>query len=97
MSNKLDEPLEPSVARRLIRSILAVGSVRFSRHALEEMAKDALAEVDIVNVLRGGVVDPGELENGSWRYRARTQPIAVIASFRSETSLVVVTAWRFLR
>lgn len=95
MSNGLEEPLEPSAAKDLIRSILADGSVRFSRHALEEMEKDALSEIDITNVLRGGAVDPAEFENGSWRYRVRTQRIAVVIAFRSEESLVVVTAWRF--
>ncbi len=60
------------------------------------MAKDGLAEIDVVNVLRGGVVEPGEWENGSWRYRVRTSRIAVVAAFRSETMLVVVTAWRLV-
>jgi hypothetical protein len=32
--------------------------------------------VDETNVLRGGVVDPAEFENGSWRYRVRTACIA---------------------
>jgi hypothetical protein len=50
--------------------------------------------VDVTNVLRGGVVDPAEFENGSWRHRVRTARIAVIVAFRSETELRVVTAWR---
>lgn len=95
MSNGLDEPLDPPAARPLIRSILSDGSVSFSRHALEEIENDALSEVDVTNVLRGGTVDPAEFENGSWRYRVRTQRIGVVIAFRSETSLVVVTAWRF--
>lgn len=94
LSNGLDEPLDPPAARALIRSILADGSVRFSRHGLDEMAKDCLSELDVTNVLRGGSVDPAEFEHGSWRYRVRTQRIAVVIAFRSETSLVVVTAWR---
>jgi hypothetical protein len=94
LSNGLDEPLDPAAARALIRSILADGSVRFSRHALEEMQKDGLAEIDVVNVLRGGAVDPAEFENGTWRYRVRSQRIVVVIAFRSKTSLVVVTAWR---
>ncbi len=65
LSNNLDEPLDPSEARALIRSIVSDGSVRFSRHALEEMEKDELSEVDVTNVLRGGAVDPVEFENGS--------------------------------
>jgi hypothetical protein len=90
----LDEPLQPTAARALIRDILANGSVTFSKHAREEMEKDKLTFVDVTNVLRGGVVDPAELENGSWRYRVRTARIAVIVAFRSETELRVVTAWR---
>jgi len=91
----LVEPLSPPEARRLIRAILDSGSVAFSKHAEEEMAKDNVTIVDVANVLRGGVVDPGEYENGSWRYRVRTARIAVIVAFRSETELRVVTAWRF--
>jgi hypothetical protein len=53
-----------------------------------------LTMVDVTNVLRGGVVDPAEFENGSWRHRVRTARIAVIVAFRSETELRVVTAWR---
>ncbi|HSO34725.1 MAG TPA: DUF4258 domain-containing protein [Labilithrix sp.] len=91
----LVEPLSPPEARRLIRDIIENGSVSFSKHAEEELAKDNLTMVDATNVLRGGVVDPGELENGTWRYRVRTVRIAVIVAFRSETELRVVTAWRF--
>jgi hypothetical protein len=90
----LVEPLDPPAAKQLVRDILANGSVGFSKHALEEMEKDTLTAVDVNNVLRGGVVDPAELENGSWRYRSRTARIAVIFAFRSETELRSVTAWR---
>jgi hypothetical protein len=89
------EPVSPPEARRLIREIIENGAVSLSKHAQEEMGKDNLTMVDVANVLRGGVVDPGELENGSWRYRVRTARIAVIVAFRSETELRVVTAWRF--
>lgn len=91
----LEEPFSPAKARWLIREIIENGSLSFSRHAEEEMVKDELTMVDTTNVLRGGVVDPGEFENGSWRYRVRTARIAVIVAFRSEAELRVVTAWRF--
>lgn len=91
------EPLAPPHAKQVIRSILVDGEVRFSRHALEEMQKDGLAEIDCVNVLRGGVVEPAEWESGSWRYRVTTNLIVVVAAFRSEAQLVVVTAWRLRR
>ena len=73
---------------------MATGRVVFSRHALEEMAKDRLSDGDVAAVLRGGVVEPAELERGSWRYRMRAGPVYVVVTFRSETEIVVVTAWR---
>jgi hypothetical protein len=90
----LAEPLSPPEARRLIREIIENGSVSFSKHAEEELAKDGLTMVDATNVMRGGVVEPGELENGSWRYRMRTARMVVVVAFRSEAELRVVTAWR---
>jgi hypothetical protein len=86
--------LEPARARQLIRNILNSGTASFSGHALEEMAKDDLTTVDCTNVLRGGVVETPEFERGTWRYRVRTNRIYVVVTFRSETQLVVVTAWR---
>jgi hypothetical protein len=56
----LDEPLNPAAAKRLIRGIIQAGTVSLSKHAQEEMAKDDLNLVDCVNILRGGVVAPGE-------------------------------------
>jgi hypothetical protein len=97
LSTMIGEPLNPAQARQLIRNIIAAGEVRFSGHAFEEMAKDDLSTVDCTNVLRGGVVEPPEWERGSWRYRVRTNRIYVVISFRSETQLVVVTAWRLQR
>lgn len=90
----MKEPLKSPNARKLIQEIRSRGSVVLSRHAREEMAKDQLDAVDVDNVLRGGVVEPGEYENGSWRYRVRTDRITVVIAFRSESELVVVTAWR---
>jgi hypothetical protein len=90
----LREPLSPPAARKLIRAILAEGTVNFSVHGRKEMADDHLTEIDVVNVLRGGVVEPAEWEQGSWRYRVRTARMVVVIAFRSETMLVAVTAWR---
>jgi hypothetical protein len=90
----LKEPLDPIAAKALIKSILKNGEVTFSEHALEEMAKDELTTVDCVNVLRAGVVEAPEFERGSWRYRTRTNRIYVVAAFRSEQHLKIVTAWR---
>ena len=89
--------LVPATVKRFILRILEVGTVSFSSHALDEMRKDKLTTVDCSNVLRGGVVEPGELERGSWRYRVKTNTICVVVALRSETELVVVTAWRIRR
>ena len=90
----MDEPLSPPAARKLVQQIVAARGVVFSRHALEEMAKDGLSDGDAAAVLRGGVVEPAELERGSWRYRMRAGRVYVVVTFRSEAELVVVTVWR---
>jgi hypothetical protein len=38
-----------------------------------------------------------ELERGSWRYRVRAQNVYAVVSFRSDSSAIVVTAWRSIR
>lgn len=88
------EPLQLHAARKLFHKILSEGQVRFSGHSLEEMKKDDLSTQDCLNVLRGGVVEPPELRDGTWRYRVRTARICVVVAFRSETACVVVSAWR---
>ncbi len=90
----MDEPLAPEAARRLIREILSPGRFTYSRHAREELLADDLTTVDCENVLRGGVVRPGEYAHGTWRYRVETSKITVVVAFRSEQELLVVTAWR---
>jgi DNA-binding transcriptional regulator YiaG len=61
----LREPLSPNDARRLVRQALDAGAVAFSKHGREEMAKDGIDEQDVAGVLRGGVVEPAELEHGT--------------------------------
>jgi hypothetical protein len=90
----VEEPLNPPEAKRLIMEIIKTGTYWTSQHAEEELAKDRLTQVDAVNVLRGGVVEPAEWENGSWRYRVRTARMVVVVAFDSETELVIVTGWR---
>lgn len=86
-----------SEARKLLRDILASGVLHFSDHAKREMAKDRLTTPDAVNVLRAGVVEPSEFENGSWRHRVKTHSICVVMTLGSETEATVVTAWRIGR
>ncbi len=50
--------------------------------------------IDVINVLRGGVVAPPELIDGTYRYQVRTNKIVVVIAFASETALRIVTAWR---
>ena len=92
--SSLTEPLRPAEARKLLRAILASGEVAFSSHALDEMEQDGISQVEAIDVLRSGVVEPAEFERGSWRYRVHARRIYVVAAFRSEVAAVVVTAWR---
>jgi hypothetical protein len=95
VSEKLEEPLNPSAAKKLILKMLSDGTYFLSfPHCEEEMAKDKLIIGDVINVLRGGVVEPAELIKGSWRYRVRTTKIFAVVSFVSSDSMCVVTAWR---
>jgi hypothetical protein len=89
-------PYKPARAKQLIRDILANGVVSFSKHAMVELKNDKLETTDCVNVLRGGVVEPPELINGTWRYRVVTRLICVVISFPDEDEVRVVTAWRTL-
>jgi hypothetical protein len=89
------EPLPPATVKRLLVSLLAAGTLAFTKHAYGEMAKDNLTEIDVRNTLKGGMARPGELVSGTWRYRVETSRMAAVVTFRSATHAVVVTAWRF--
>lgn len=84
----------------MLRRLLEEGETTWTTHAKKELEKDHLTMVDAVNVMRGGTVEEAELENGSWRYRVRTQHITVVVAFEGDedtdmaTEIVVVTAWR---
>lgn len=67
----------------------------FAPHAQEAMGDDGLTAVDVENVLRAGWVEVSEYERGEWRYRVRTNRIAVIIALDGQTELTVVTVWRF--
>lgn len=90
----MQEPLSPPDARKLAQEILAGGGVRYSKHALDEMDADGLTREQVHQVLRGGIVEPAELERGTFRYRIRAGNIMVVVAFRSEVLIIVVTAWR---
>ena len=90
----MHEPLAPSAVKALLVKILEHGMVEFSGHARKEMEADKITEGEVVGVLRGGVVEVGELERGLWRYRVRRSGTYVVVAFRGEGWTVVVTAWR---
>ena len=90
----MNEPLLATEVRRLARAIVATGTVIYTSHALEEMAQDKLTKADVEGVLRGGSAGEGEWEHGSWRYQMWTRGIVIVIAFRSESVLVLVTAWR---
>jgi hypothetical protein len=97
MSCVVNEPLSPTDAKAAIRRILSEGVLAYSGHARREMSSDEygpISELDVTNVLRGGVPRPAELENGTWRYRFETSRFVVVVAFRDELRAVVVTAWR---
>jgi hypothetical protein len=93
-ANGLDEPLPPGAAKIHLRAALASGAVSFSGHALGEMRNDGITEDEALAVLRGGVVEPAELERGSWQHRVRAGRVFVVITFRAADRVAVVTAWR---
>ena len=91
------EPMLPGEARKRIRTVLAEGEVVFTSHALEEMKHDGISQAKVIDVLRGGVVEPAEFERGSWRCRVRAHKVYAVLSFRSAATALGVTAWRVNR
>lgn len=99
-------PLTQVFAKALLRRLMEEGKFvapSARSHARKEMNNDRLTDVDLVNVLRGGTVEPPEWENGEWRYRVRTSRMTVVVAFDpdpeeaesgDEIELCIVTAWR---
>lgn len=88
------QPLALPTAKKVIRFIAENGTVHFTRHAREELAKDSRSTQDCLNAMRGGRVLSSEFENGGWRYRVDTGRVCVIVEFESGETLFVITAWR---
>ncbi len=81
-------------AKALLDAIRTTGEWNLGDHAVKEMEKDDLDMQDARNVLRGGVVQEPEFENGEWRYQVRTSKMTFVIAFESRTRFAVVTAWR---
>lgn len=82
-------------AREIVRK--TPESITHTGHCLRELANDNLTTGDVLNVLKSPdsrVTEEPDFEKGSWRYRLGTKKITTVISFSSETSFVVVTAWR---
>lgn len=94
MDDTWEGPRDLVRVKRLLLEILSDGSVRYSRHAKEEMLADGMTILDCISVLRGGIVRPPDFEGGSWRYRVETASMTVVVAIRSRNELVIVTAWR---
>jgi len=90
----MKEPLDLAKVKSLLVTVLEHGTLEFSAHALREMEADKISEGEVFGILRGGVVEPGEWEKGSWRYRVRRAKVYVVITFRTEKWSVVVTAWK---
>lgn len=91
----MKEPLSQAEARKLLSNILRSGLVRWSSHAIREMANDQISKALAVSILQfGRIWEPAEFENDSWRYRVHRESICIVVSFDSETQAVVVTTFR---
>lgn len=94
-STKLDR----NHARKLVLEILNryPNSIRFSKHALDELKKDGLKTGDALNVLKSSdarIYKEPDSRNGSWRYTVETNNIGICIAFDSATQLAVVSGWR---
>ncbi len=91
----MEGPLRAAEAKLFLRRILREGCVTYSQpHALQRLEERGLSMVDCENVLRAGVVNEAEFENGGWRHQVRTQKIVVVVEFLSKNDVLIVTAWR---
>src|SRR5262245_33763460 len=91
------KPLPPADVKKVIVAACGTGGVSFTQHALQEMEQDSITQDEAIAALRGGVIETGEFERGSWRYRVRVSRMVAVIAVRSESSVAVVTAWRLTR
>jgi hypothetical protein len=91
--------LHKTEARKLAAEIVSnyPNNIVFSRHALQELQADNLTTGDAWNILKSSdsrILDEGEFEKGSYRYRLETNFIMVVIAFQSNgQGLVIITAW----
>ena len=91
----MNQPIRATEARKLLRRILNGGIVTYTQpHAIDRIKERALSTLDCENVMRAGVVEEAEWNDGAWRHKVRTQRIVVVVEFLSEEEVLIVTAWR---
>ena len=94
----VSKPLAAGQARRLLNANLEEGhKLSFSEHACDELEKDDMDMMDVMNVLRCGQrIDAPEPHpnTGAWNYRVHTHKMCVVVEFVSETHVRIVTGWR---
>lgn len=90
--------MAPAEAKRIIVEALdADGYIGVGDHAVGELEADDLDMLDVHNILRCGTVEPAEWEGGEWRYRVKTNRMAVVVAFDEDAPpprIFLVTAWR---
>jgi hypothetical protein len=78
-----------------------LGKIIFSGHAEKELKNDDLDRADAINVLLSSsarITEPGELVNGTWRYRVKTTTICVVIAFQeNEDGIIIVTVFKIKR
>lgn len=66
----MNQPLRAIEARKRLRSILNSGVVTYAQpHALDMIRERKLSIIDCENVMRAGVMQEAEWENGGWRHQ----------------------------
>ena len=91
----MNQPVRAPEAKKLLRRIINCGVVTYAQpHAIDRIKERKLSILDCENVMRAGLVEEAEWENGAWRHQVRTQKIVVVIEFLSEDEVLIVTAWR---
>ena len=89
------DPLKAADAKKHLKTVLADGEIVFcDPHMAQRMSEREITRLDVINVLRAGVVREPEWESGEWRYQVWTSKFTVVVGFPEEMLLAVVTCWR---
>jgi hypothetical protein len=85
--------LNRNEARKLISRLMIEGKVRFLNHAFDRMKERNVSIQDAINVLESPdskILQEGEFERGSWRYRLCTNRLVLAVGFTSDGSEIIV-------